>query len=82
MTAVLDHNFTRTARTGAAPSRQAPAAERRNEAAGEFLTLDEARVQVVAAARAERKAHKLDSLLLEAKSRQAVFTWPENLQPH
>jgi len=52
------------------------------KAAGELLSFEDARSQVTLAARIERKNHKLDSLLLEAKSRQAVFTWPENLPPH
>ena len=52
------------------------------KAAGESLNFEDARAQITTAARAELRAHKLDSLLLEAKSRQAVFTWPEHLPPH
>jgi len=46
---------------------------------GEPLSFREARSGVLVTVREERKAQALDSLLQEAKSRQAVFTWPENL---
>ena len=49
------------------------------KAVGEALTFDEARPRVLSDARAAKRAQRLDSLLGEAKSRQAVFTWPENL---
>lgn len=48
---------------------------------GEPLEYAEARSAAIHSVRREHRQRKLDSLLQEAKSRQAVFTWPENLPP-
>ncbi|HSQ40674.1 MAG TPA: peptidylprolyl isomerase [Fibrobacteraceae bacterium] len=47
--------------------------------AGETMNFEEARASVLEIVSAQKRSGKLDSLLQEAKSRQPVFTWPENL---
>lgn len=46
---------------------------------GDSLSYHDSRNQILSAVRREHRQRKLDSLLMEAKSRHAVFTWPENL---
>lgn len=46
---------------------------------GDSLSYQDSRNQILSAVRRAHRQRKLDSLLMDAKSRHAVFTWPENL---
>lgn len=53
----------------------------RMKSVGEALTYQDARDNLLKLVREEHRRQKMDSLLVDAKTRQAVFTWPENLPP-